>query len=83
MLALILGIAGGGLLFYLLCRITKGVAANNGIPIFSLLAFVFTPMAVLLIVAFNHPDHLLIAATAMAAVLLICAVLRLLLIKNK
>lgn len=83
MLALILGLAGGGLLFYLLCRITKGTVSGGGLPIGALLAFLFTPMAVLLIVAFTEPVDLLMAATAMAGMLLLCAVLRLLFTKKK
>ena len=71
MLALILGLAGGGLLFYFLCLIAKGTVSNGGIPIGALLAFLFTPMVVLL------------AATAMAGVLLICSIIKILLAKKK
>lgn len=83
MLALILGLAGGGLLFYFLCLIAKGTVSNGGIPIGALLAFLFTPMVVLLIVAFTERADLLIAATAMAGVLLICSIIKILLAKKK
>lgn len=84
MLALILGVIGGGLLFFLLSRITKGIVSNNRIPLGALLLFLFTPLVVLLIVAFTKRENLLAAATAMVAVLLICSVIKILLAnKNK
>lgn len=83
MLALILGLAGGGLLFFFLCRIAKGTVSNGGLPIGALLAFLLTPLVVLLIVAFTARADLLIAATAMAGVLLICSVAKFLFTKKK
>ncbi len=75
MLAVLLGAAGGGLVFFLLCLVVKGVTSGR-IPALPLMGFILTPLAVLLVAAFADRAHILACGTAMVATMLICVAAR-------